>query len=400
MRDSGSDFGALASLYLAVFVAVLGFSVVAPIFPHYALSLGASYTMLGFIVSIYGAVQLLTQVPIGRLSDRIGRKKILLLGLATFTFMPLLYIYASSAYLLLLIRALGGVGASAVWPLAMALIVDQTRAEGRGAALGWYNASFYSALAFGPLFGGALYDLFGMKAPFIFWAFLGAAAVVIVLLRVQEPEKTEIAIGELPERGRDRLINPGYLLSFLACCSVVLWVGVVGGFNYTMLPDYAAGLGLSATDVGLIYMAYGGGTALSNIYFGHQADRGRRKTLIFAGCFAGAAAFILLPRAAGLAEVALLFAAMGLGLGAGNPAAASLIADTTCATRRGEVFGIFNTARMSGVVVGPLIAGLTADAYGVGSTVAAFAAIAVMVTLFTLAVNEPMRECAENEARS
>lgn len=393
MQDSRHNFGDLAPLYLAVFVAVLGFSVVAPIFPHYALSLGASYTMLGFIVSIYGATQLLTQVPIGRLSDRIGRKRILLLGLATFTFMPLLYIYASSAYLLLLIRALGGVGASAVWPLAMALIVEQTRADGRGAALGWYNASFYSALAFGPLFGGVLYDHFGMNAPFYFWALLGTMAVVIVHLRVKEPEKIEM--GVLPERGKARLIDQGYLLTFLACCSVVLWVGVVGGFNYTMLPDYAAGLGLSATDVGLIYMAYGGGTALSNIYFGHQADRGRRKALIFAGCLSGASAFALLPRAFGLPEVALLFAAMGLGLGAGNPAAASLIADTTCATRRGEIFGIFNTARMSGVVVGPLIAGLTADTYGVSCTVSAFAAIAIAVTLFTFVVKEPMR--ARNE---
>ena len=72
----------LYPLYLAVFVAVLGFSLVAPIFPAYAMNLGASYTMLGVIVSIYGAVQLITQVPVGRLSDRTGRKRIMLLGLA------------------------------------------------------------------------------------------------------------------------------------------------------------------------------------------------------------------------------------------------------------------------------------------------------------------------------
>ncbi|MDM7911971.1 MAG: MFS transporter, partial [Methanotrichaceae archaeon] len=57
-----------------MFVAVLGFSLVAPIFPLYVIDLGASYTLLGIIVSIYGAVQLVTQIPIGRLSDRIGRK--------------------------------------------------------------------------------------------------------------------------------------------------------------------------------------------------------------------------------------------------------------------------------------------------------------------------------------
>ena len=107
MITSKYNTGSLLPLYLAVFVVVLGFSLVAPIFPHYAMNLGASYAMLGFIVSIYGAVQMITQVPIGRLSDRMGRKKILLLGLVTFAFLPLLYIYASNAYLLLLIRALG-----------------------------------------------------------------------------------------------------------------------------------------------------------------------------------------------------------------------------------------------------------------------------------------------------
>ncbi len=128
LKESGS----LAPLYLAVFVAVLGFSLVAPFFSRYVMDLGASYTMLGFVVSVYGVVQLLTQIPIGRLSDQMGRKKILLLGLATFSFLPFLYIYAKSVHSLLFIRALGGLGASAVWPIAMAMIVDQAEAKKQG----------------------------------------------------------------------------------------------------------------------------------------------------------------------------------------------------------------------------------------------------------------------------
>lgn len=362
------------------------------------MSLGASYTLLGIIVSIYGAVQLISQVPIGRRSDRLERKKILLLGLLSFAFMPLLYIYAADAYELLIIRAFGGVGASAVWPLAMALIIDQAKPESRGSAMGWYNASFFSALAFGPLMGGALYDSFGMSAPFYFWALLGAISFIIVYFRVQEPEKKEISLGDEPKVAKERLINPGFQLTFLACCSVVLWAGIVGGFNYTMLPGYASRLGFSATDVGLIYMAYGGSTALSNVYFGRQADRGRRKLLIFAGCLAGAVSFAALFVASSLPGVVILFAGIGTGLGMGSPAAAALIADTTCGSRRGEIYGIFNTSRMSGVVVGPLVAGLTADAYGVSGAVAAFVAIAVGVTLLSLVVREPVKEYVDENA--
>jgi DHA1 family multidrug resistance protein-like MFS transporter len=360
------------------------------------MNLGASYTLLGFIVSIYGAVQLVVQIPIGRHSDRIGRKKILLLGLCTFTIMPILYIYASSAPALLFIRAFGGVGASAVWPLAMAMIVDQTGAEGRGSAMGLYNAAFYSALAFGPFLGGVLYDWGGMKAPFVFWASLSLISMVVVYLWVQEPAKSSAAGVDAKRekhatKDAGELIAPGYWVTFLACCSVVLWVGIVGGFNFTMLPGYASGLGLSATDVGIIYLAYGGSMALSNIYFGRQADRGNRKLLIFAACLMGAISFFLLIHAKSLAEVAILFALLGTGMGVGTPAASSLISEITCSVRRGEIYGIFNTSRMSGVIIGPLLAGGLADARGVGGALQAFVAIAALLTLLSLALREPLQ---------
>jgi multidrug resistance protein len=384
LKDSGS----LAPHYLAVFVAVLGFSLVAPFFPTYVMDLGASYTMLGFIVSIYGAVQLLTQIPIGRLSDQMGRKRILLLGLATFSFLPLFYIFAKSASALLLIRALGGLGASAVWPIAMALIIDQAEAKNRGAAMGRYNAAFFSALALGPLIGGMLYDSFGLNAPFYLWAILGAASFFVVYFRVAEPEKIKIKMGLIPSRGKEKLISPGYRLTFLACSCVVLWAGVVGGFNFTMLPGFAAGLGFNATDVGIIYLVYGGSTALFNIYFGRQADRGAKKKLIFTGCLLGAFSFAALSQVDAMITVTLLFAGLGMGLGMANPAAAALIADTTSNARRGEVYGIFNTARMSGVVIGPLIAGMTADLHGIEGCVYAFTLLAIAITLVTLFVRE------------
>ena len=86
-------------------------------------------------------------------------------------------------------------------------------------------------------------------------------------------------------------------------------------------------------------------------------------------------------------------------MGVGNPAAAALIADTTCPARRGEVFGIFNTSRMSGVVIGPLIAGFTADLYGINGAILAFTGISAAITLGTIVVREPrvMPVCIEDE---
>lgn len=393
MASSVKSSHSLLPLYSAVFVAVLGFSLIAPFFPDYAMQLGASYSLLGVIVSIYGAVQLFTQIPMGRLSDRRGRKRMMLLGLLTFSILPLLYIHATDAMALLLIRALGGLGASAVWPIAMALIVDQSRPEARGSAMGWYNAAFFSALAAGPLLGGFAYDNLGIRAPFYLWALLGSASFLMVLFWVSEPERRRGVQSEGQSEGhatqtKPALITKGYVMTFLACSSVVLWSGVVGGFNFTMLPAFASDLGFSATDVGAIYLAYGGSTAICNIHFGRMADRGSRKRLIFVGCLAGAFGFAALHFTASLLAIVCIFAAIGMGLGMASPAAAALIADTTSPDRRGEVYGIFNTARMSGVVIGPLIAGFSADLHGVNGTVTAFAVLAAGIALCTLLLRE------------
>jgi MFS family permease len=137
--------------------------------------------------------------------------------------------------------------------------------------------------------------------------------------------------------------------------------------------------------------------AVSNVYFGKQADRGRRKLLIFAGCLTGAVSFALLPKAESMPQAALLFAGLGTGMGIGNPAAAAIIADATCTSRRGEIFGFFNTSRMMGVVIGPLIAGMTADAYGINGAILAFTAIAAVITLATTAVRDPLSACIESD---
>ncbi len=254
--------------------------------------------------------------------------------------------------------------------------------------MGRYNAAFFSALALGPLLGGLLYDSMGLNAPFYLWALLGATSFFVVYFRVKEPEKVRLKMYMLPSRRKETLIAPGYLLTFLACSGVVLWAGVMGGFNFTMLPSFAAGLGFNAADVGIIYLVYGGSTAIFNIHFGRQADRETRKKLIFTGCLAGAVSFAILSLADTMILVTFLFACLGMGLGMASPAAAALIADITCVARRGEVYGIFNTARMAGVVMGPMIAGMTADLHGVNGAIYAFTTLAIVITFATLIVRE------------
>ncbi|OPX79839.1 MAG: drug efflux system protein MdtG [Methanosaeta sp. PtaB.Bin039] len=369
-------------------MAVLGFSLVAPIFPLYVMDLGASYTLLGIVISVYGAVQLVTQVPAGRLSDRVGRKNLMIIGLLSFTLMPPLYLYAADPYVLIPIRAVGGAGASLVWPLAMALIVDRVSPARRGSAMGWYNASFYSAMAVGPAAGGLLYDLFGLSAPFLFWTALGLASLLIVIWRVREPERALFAVSITPHQ-EVPLIESGFRFTFLACCGAVMLAGIIGGFNITLLPELAGEVGLTTTQVGLLYLAYAGTNALTNIHFGNAADQGRRKSMIVLGSAGCVVSFIFLGSAFGMIGLMAVLAALGFASGMAAPAAAALVADVTSSERRGEIFGIFNTARMFGVVIGPLMAGAAADAEGLRGALLVFVAISAIITAATLLVQEP-----------
>jgi len=381
----------LAVLYLSVFVAVLGFSLVSPIFPLYVIDLGASYTLLGIIISVYGAVQLLTQIPSGRLSDRIGRKPLILVGMLSFSLLAPLYVEVSSAYWLIPIRVFTGLGSALVWPIAMALIIDQVGRFQRGWAMGWYNASIYSALAVGPAIGGGLYDIFGIKAPFYFWSLLTFASFFIVLTQVEDaPQSNETECEE--GCSKESLILPGYWVTFVACCGTVMWAGLMSGFNMTLLPSYAAGLNFSTTEIGLLYFALAGSTTLSNVHFGKVSDRKKRKPLILAGCALGALSFFQLTTADGIFSVMLVMAFLGMSIGMINPAASAMIADITNPMRRGEIFGIFNTARMLGMVLGPLISGIAADLYDIGGAIMAFVVIAALITAGTTLLKESERD--------
>ncbi len=112
---------------------------------------------------------------------------------------------------------------------------------------------------------------------------------------------------------------------------------------------------------------------------------------------AAVSSLAMLLLATNLLEVAFLYAALGLGLGMGSPAAAALVADATCTSRRGEIFGLFNTARMLGIVAGPLIAGSTADVYGVCGAISAFTIISGVIALTTLGIKDPLARPTRTE---
>lgn len=191
----------LASIFLIVFIDLLGFGLILPLLPYYAESFGASDALVGILVASYAAAQLVGAPLLGRLSDCFGRRPILLLSLFGTLLGFLLLGFAKTLWVLFAARILDGITGGNI-SVAQAYISDVTDAKSRAKGLGMIGAAFGLGFIFGPATGGFL-SQWGYAVP----AFAAAGLVTFNLLMVYfwlpeslTPEKrAEIAQKEKPK---------------------------------------------------------------------------------------------------------------------------------------------------------------------------------------------------------
>ncbi|MBL0060976.1 MAG: MFS transporter [bacterium] len=146
----------LAILFLTIFVDLLGFGLIIPALPFYAESFGASYITIGLLSASYSLMHFLFSPLWGRLSDRIGRRPVMLIGLAGSALAFLMFGLSSTLVMLFAARILAGILSSATLPTAQAYIADTTSPEDRAKGMGLIGAAFGMGFIFGPALGGIL----------------------------------------------------------------------------------------------------------------------------------------------------------------------------------------------------------------------------------------------------
>ncbi|MEK3795669.1 MFS transporter [Paenibacillus sp. FSL R7-0204] len=198
--------GAMLLLMLNIFLAFTGIGLVVPIMPTYMNELGIGGSVVGLLVAAFSLTQLLVSPFAGRLSDKMGRKKIIVGGLAVFAFSELLFGLADASWVLFVSRMLGGVGAAMIMPAVMAYVADTTSSEERAQGMGFINAAITTGFIIGPGIGGYLAEL-GIRVPFFVAA--GAAAIVAVITLLVLPESRS---AELREEARTMKGNKDSLI--------------------------------------------------------------------------------------------------------------------------------------------------------------------------------------------
>src|SRR6478672_4661951 len=173
---------AVALVTFATFTDIVAYSIAIPVLPALSRQLGASPTMIGLLFGSFGVTLLVVSVPMGAVSDRIGRQGPMVAGLLALAAASLLFAYAETLPWLFAARLVQGAADAVTWVVGFALIADLYDSSERGRVTGIVMMGTSVAVMIGPTFGGWLYELGGIRLPFIAVAILAALDVLLFLL--------------------------------------------------------------------------------------------------------------------------------------------------------------------------------------------------------------------------
>ncbi|QTR49545.1 MFS transporter [Candidatus Thiothrix anitrata] len=378
-----------ASLAAIYAVRMLGLFMILPVFALYAETLPDSTPWLaGLAIGIYGLTQAIFQIPLGILSDKIGRKPVIVGGLLVFALGSVVAALAHSMWVIVLGRAIQGMGAVAA--PTMALAADLIREEHRVRTMGiiglTIGVSFMLGMIIGPLvnqFGGV---------PSIFWLtlLLALSGIALVVFAIPNPARTL--------QHRDAGIMKDYLGKALANVALLrMNVGVfilhlVMTANFLVLPTiFEQELGLPSSEHWKVYLPVFLGSFLLSIPLIIMAEKQHkiRPLLLMATVLLIVAE---LAMAAGHANATWLFVAFLLffiGFNFLEAVQPSLVAKYSAVNIKGTAMGIFSSSQFLGIFAGGTLGGMVNHAWGVTGVFLLSAAIALVWLLVALKLPSP-----------
>jgi MFS family permease len=349
LRASGSP--ALAVLATISFVSSLGISIMLPLLPLYALSLGASPLQLGLMTSGFAVANGVAQFASGFLMDRYGARRFVVIGIGTYAAANLLIATAPTAVALIGYRVVAGFGGG-INMVATRLYISQTAEQ---ASLAFFNSIISAANSagsvLGPGFGGLVAVAGDLRAPFFIVAATSAMAFVAALFLPRPTSRPHDVGAVIAASGR--VWNRTVFV--LLAGNLLLLIGF-GGWITSYAPFVTTRLGWSTFDVGIIFTIFGLGDITLGPWLGHLADRtGRRRMAVLSSIpifLFGFIVFFGLPKPF---FYAISFVT-GAALTAYNASWFALLTNAVPAARRGRVFGVVSAVAQAGTVIGALSA--------------------------------------------
>jgi MFS family permease len=353
-----------ASLFIATAAAQIGLGIIAPILPLYAKTFAASGFQIGLVFAAFSVSRALLGPFIGRLSDRIGRKPIILAGLIVYGLVSVLYAWSTALWQIGAFRFIQGIASVMVTPIAQAYVGDLTQPGSEGRTLNAFYASQFIGMAIGPILGGGIGAMWSYDGAFYVMAGLTALSLILVATTVPTDELTRKRRAPKTES----MLPLRQVLSHDAVKAMLAYFATRGFWRQafsTFYPLYAVvAFAASETEIGIVLSCYMFAEGLLQIPFGYLADRYPRVRQIVIGSVFAPLVLLAIPYVGSIWAVAALTVAMGAFSALGR---ASLVAIRTELGRThgmGTLAGIQGSAFAAGQMLGPMVSGTIVDTVG------------------------------------
>lgn len=356
----------LSVIFVTVFIDLLGFGILIPLLPTFgSKELGISDFAIGLSVAVYSLMQFLFNPIMGRLSDKFGRRPIILISLSMTAISYVIFSFADSFFLLMVSRILAGLGGANIGA-AQAYIADITTKHERAKGMGMIGAAFGLGFVFGPFLGGILskygYSVAGLgSAGFSFLAFLFAFFFLPESNKERKNEKIHFKLFDLKfaanvmKRPRIGIL---IILYFIIVFSMANIFGTLSLLGYKVF-------GFTDRENGYIFGIMGVvGVIIQGGLMKTIARRFSERVIILAGAFFMMIGLALIPYEKNFLEVAAVVSIYSIGSAILQPVIVSMISKYSSEKEQGAVLGFNQSIASFARVLGPLWGGFSFDFFG------------------------------------
>lgn len=365
----------LTVLFLSMFIFTLGFGIVVPVLPYFVKNLGGTVIDVGFLMAAFSAMELIFAPLLGKASDQIGRKPILIMGLAGFGVSFVMSGLSSQLWMLYLSQIIAGIVVAGVYPVSMAYIADLTLPEERGSLMGMLGAASGLGIIVGPGMA-SIFAIWGITVPFFAAAAVAFLTGIIGFLWLEESRiaKTlNLAENNVSLKTTLKLSFKSYIgVFFLLMAFVMLALASVEGtFGYfimdkfglgeipSFMPVLSTGIMLTGPNViGIVFTSFGILSVITQALLVGKAIKtfGEEKTIII-GLLLLAVGSSLIIFSSGLISIILLASLIAVALGLIMPSISTAVSNRTSEENQGAVIGLLGSFNSVGRVLGPAIGG-------------------------------------------
>jgi multidrug resistance protein len=370
-------------VFVTVFIDLLGFGIIIPLLPFYAETFGATAFTVGLLATSFSLMQFIFAPIWGRVSDRVGRRPIILVGLLGSCLSYLAFGMAGTLTGLFAARIFAGIAGANI-PTAQAVVADLTTPENRAKGMGMVGAAFGLGFIFGPAIGGFL-SRYGYSMPAFFASALSLANFVaawFLLPETLKPEHRAIErVGRI-DALRGAIARPHLplllLIGFLVVAAFSAFESTFALFAERVYAFHASTIGYVFAFVGIVLVIVQG------FLVGKVVKRIGEHHIVPASLALVAIGLLMIPGTRSVAALLVANGIMAVGMGFNSPALMSLVSRYTAAEDQGGVMGLTQSLNSLARIIGPMWGGFAFDHLGIGMPY--ISAAAVMAVASAIAI--------------